>query len=97
MSILSPEPKDITAIAAASKEVIQNAISEAQRVIVQPLTGALTDALTQAAAQLVPTAQEFRAALKDAPELAGEAMGKMLDEVDGLTVTATVTLTVSRK
>lgn len=97
MGILSPDQKDVNTIAAASKEVIQDAIGETQRVIVQPLTEAITNALTQAAAQMQPAAQEFHEALKDLPRIAGEAAGKMLDEVEGLTVTATVTLTVTRK
>lgn len=97
MSILSPDPKDIAAISQATSKVLQDAIGETARVIVQPLTDALTNAITQAVAPLVPAAKEFRAALQDVPQLAGEAAGKVLDEVDGITVTATVTLTVTRK
>jgi len=95
MSILSPDPKDVTAIAAATKEVIQESIGDLQRVIVQPLTDALTNAITQAVAPLVPLSKELRVSLQDVPQIAGEAASKVLDEVEGLTIT--VTLTVSRK
>ena len=97
MSVLSPDPKDIAAIANATKEVIQQSIEETQRILVQPFTDALTNAITQAVAPLVPASKEFRAALQDLPQLAGEAASKVLNEMEGLTVTATVTLTVSRK
>lgn len=99
MSLISPSDQDVAKIKSATLEAVTAAISETQRVLVQPLTLAIKDAVVVAMTPIGSALQDLSAVLLDVdvPKLAGEAAGKMLDELEGLTVTATVTLTVTRK
>ena len=75
-------------------EILQDAIGEAGRVIVKPAMDALTaqvrDAVSSVSTEMVPAiAVAINGALDCIPVVAGS----VLDQIDGLTVTTTITMT----
>ena len=94
MTLPSVDPKDF----AAAGKLLQDLIGELQRVIVGPAVTQATEAVEAGVHQTIVEAipamgAQIQSALAEIPSLAGGSADKVLNELEGLTLTTTFTMT----